>query len=124
LGGGVKKVAGCLNQGALWLCRGLADTFRAEFVRSASKAGITCIARMLPEATGAMWTDAKLTKRKSQKILAHLLDWFKKPFTAKEPDVDAFGTKLQVKQNYDSFQLTSKRGKKQSEDDIKKSNTG
>jgi hypothetical protein len=69
---------------------------------------------MSAEATSAMWwTDAKLKKRKSWKISAHLLDWFKKPVTAKEPDVDAFGTRPQVKQKYDSFQLTSKKGKKQ-----------
>jgi hypothetical protein len=30
------------------------------------------------------------------------------------------GTRLQVKQNHDSFALTRKKGKKQSEDDIKK----
>jgi hypothetical protein len=58
---------------------------------------------MSPEATNAMWTDAKMTKRKSQKILEHLLDWFKKPVTAKEPDVDAFGNRPQVKRKYDSF---------------------
>jgi hypothetical protein len=56
----------------------------------------------------------------SWKISAHLLDWFKKPVTAKEPDIDAFGTRPQVKRKYDSFQLTSKKDKKQSEDDIKK----
>ena len=53
---------------------------------------VTCIFRMSPKATAAMWTDAKLTKTKSRKISSHLLDWFKQPITAKEPDVDAFGT--------------------------------
>jgi hypothetical protein len=67
-----------------------------------------------------MWTDAKMTKSKSRKISSHLLDWFKTPITAKEPDVDAFGTQPQVKRNYDSFRLTSEKGKKQSEDAIKK----
>jgi hypothetical protein len=120
LGAGAEKVAGSLNKGALWLCRGLADTYRDEFVQSASRAGITCISRMSAKATGAMWTDAKVTKRKSRKISAHLFDWFKKPITAKERDVDAFGTTPQVKRKYDSFQMTSERGKKMSEDDIKK----
>jgi hypothetical protein len=41
-------------------------------------------------------------------------------YTAKEPDVDAFGKRPQVKQKYASFQLTSEERKKQSEDDIKK----
>jgi hypothetical protein len=59
---------------------------------------------MSPEAIGTMWMDAKMTKSK----------------TAKEPDVDAFGTRPQVKRKYDSFQLTSEKGKKQSEEDIKK----
>jgi hypothetical protein len=120
LGAGAEKVADGLNKGALWLCMGLAHLFRAEYVQSASRAGITCITRMSPEATGAMWTDAKMTKSKSRKISEHLLDWFKKPITAKEPDVDAFGTRPQVKRKYDSFQLTSEKGKKQSEEDIKK----
>jgi hypothetical protein len=75
---------------------------------------------MSAKATGAMWTDAKMTKRKSRKISAHLLDWFKRPVTAKETDVDAFGTRPQVKRKYDSIQLTSEKGKKQSEEDIKK----
>jgi hypothetical protein len=120
LGSGAETVADSLNKGALWLCRGLTDFFRAEFVHSAAHAGVTCIARMSPEATGAMWTDAKLTKGKSRKISSHLLDWFKQPITAKEPDVDAFGIRPQVKRKYDSFQLTSEKGKKQSDDDIKK----
>jgi hypothetical protein len=120
LGAGAQKVVGGLNSGALWLCRGLADLFTGEFVQSADHAGITCISRMSAEATGAMWTDAKLTKGKSRKISAHLLDWFKKPVTAKEPDVDAFGARPQVKRKYDSYELTSEKGKKQSDDDIKK----
>ena len=67
LGAGAEKVVGSLDQGALWLCRGLAGLFTAEFVQSAARAGITCISRMSAEATGAMWTDAKLTKGKSRK---------------------------------------------------------
>jgi hypothetical protein len=120
LGAGAEKVAGTLNEGALWLCRGLADLYKAEFGQSASCAGLTYITRMSAEATGAMWTDAKMTKSKSWKILSHLLDWFKKPITAKEQDVDSFGNRTQVKRKYDSFWLTSEKGKKQSEEDIKK----
>jgi hypothetical protein len=120
LGAGAKKGAVSLNEGALWLCGGLADIFRDEFVQAAACAGATCISRMSAEATAVMWTNTKLTKAKSRKILGHLLDWFKKPITAKEPDVDAFGKRLQVKQKYASFQLTSEKGKKQSKDDIKK----
>ncbi len=97
---GAKKVADSLNRGAVWLCRGLADLYRAECVQAASCAVITCISRMSVEATGAMWTDAKRTKSKSRKISQHLLDWFKKPITAKEPDVDAFATRPQVKWKY------------------------
>jgi hypothetical protein len=67
LGSGAEKVADGLDQGALWLCRGLLDPFKAEFVQSATRAGITCISRMSAQATGAMWTDAKLTKGKSRK---------------------------------------------------------
>jgi hypothetical protein len=120
LGAGAEKVAGSMNKGALWLCRGLANRYKDEFVQAASHAGITCMSRMSPKATGAMWTDAKGTKRKSRKISAHLFDWFKKPITAKELDVDAFGMTPQVKRKYGSFQFTSEQGKKQSEDDIKK----
>jgi hypothetical protein len=61
-----------------------------------------------------MWTD------ESRKILSHLLDWFKQPITAKEPDVDALAGQNRVKRKYDSYQITSQKGKKQSEDDIKK----
>jgi hypothetical protein len=56
----------------------------------------------------------------SRKISAHLFDWFKQPVTAKEPDADAFGTRPQVKRKYDTCMMTSEKGKKQSEDDIKK----
>jgi hypothetical protein len=105
---------------ALWLCRILADLHKREYAQSAARAGVICISPMSAKATGAMWTDAKMTKRKSRKISAHLLDWFKRPVTAKETDVDAFGTRPQVKRKYDSIQLTSEKGKKQSEEDIKK----
>jgi hypothetical protein len=74
LGAGAETVAGTFNQGAMWLCRGLADGYHDEFLQSASRAGITCISRMSAKATGAMWTDAKVTKRKSRKISAHLFD--------------------------------------------------
>jgi hypothetical protein len=47
----------------LWLCRGLDNLFRAEFVQWASNAGITCISWMSPEATSAtMRTDAKIRR--------------------------------------------------------------
>jgi hypothetical protein len=82
LGAGAKKVADSLNKGVMWLCRELADIYRAEFLRAAAHAGVTCTSRMSTKATAAMWTDAKLTKGKSRKISAHLLDWFKKPVTA------------------------------------------
>ncbi len=96
------------------------DLFRFEFAHSAARAGVTCISRMSPKATAAMWTDAKLTKTKSRKISSHLLDWFKQPITAKEPDVDALAGQNRVKRKYDSYQITSQKGKKQSEHDIKK----
>jgi hypothetical protein len=89
-------------------------------VQAASHAGITCITRISAETTGAMWTDAKMTKSKSRKISSHLLDWFKKPIIAKEPDEDAFGNRTQVKRKYGSFRLTLERRKKQSEEDIRK----
>jgi hypothetical protein len=76
---------------------------------------------MSPKGAMAMWMDhAKLTKSKSQKILSHLLDWFKQPITAKEPDVNAFAGRKHVKRKYDSYQITLQKGKKQLEDDIKK----
>ena len=105
LGAGAEKVAGTLNKGAMWLCRGLAESYKDEFMQSASHAGIACIARMSAKATGAMWTDAKVTKRKSRKISAHLFHWFKKPITAKELDVDSFGMTPQVKRKYDSTSI-------------------
>jgi hypothetical protein len=60
----------------------------------------------------------KSDKEEVTKISAHLFDWFKKPITAKELDVDAFGMTPLVERKYDSFQSTSKKGKNQSEDDI------
>ena len=120
LGGGAVNVVGGLHKGALWLCRGMQDLFGLEFTHSAARAGVTCISRMSPKATAAMWTDAKLLKTKSRKILLHLLDWFKQPITAKEPDVDALAGQNRVKRKYDSYQIRSQKGKKQSEDDIKK----
>jgi hypothetical protein len=53
---------------------GLADIYRAEFAQTAAHAGITCIPRMSAKATGAMWTNAILTKWKSRKISAYQLD--------------------------------------------------
>jgi hypothetical protein len=96
------------------------DLFGLEFTHSAARAGVTCISRMSPKATAAMWTDAKLTKTKSRKISSHLLDWFKQPITTKEPDVDALAGQNRVNRKYDSYQIRSQKGKKQSEDDIKK----
>lgn len=43
LGAGAEKVADSFNKGALWLCGGLADIFRDEFVQAAARAGVTCI---------------------------------------------------------------------------------
>jgi hypothetical protein len=57
LGAGTEKVADILKKGALWLCKGLADLFTADFAQSAARDGITCISRISAEATGAMWTD-------------------------------------------------------------------
>ena len=95
----------------------------AEFVQSAARAGITCVSIMSAEAAGAMWTDVKLTKWKLQKISAHLLDWFKKPVTAKEPDADSFGTRPRIKRNYDTCELMSEKGKQQSQDDVHEKTT-
>jgi hypothetical protein len=120
LGAGTETVVDNLHNGALWLCRILADLYKREFAQSATRAGVICITRMSPKGTAAMWTDAKLTKSKSRKISSHLFDWFKQPITAKEPDVDAFAGRRHVKRTYDSYQMTSQKGKKQSEDDIKK----
>jgi hypothetical protein len=120
LGGGAENVVGGLHKRALWLCRGMQDLFGLEFTHSATRAGVTCISRMSPKATPAMWTDAKLTKTKSRKISSHLLDWFKQPITAKEPGVDTLDGQNKAKRKYDSYQITSQKGKKQSEDDIKK----
>jgi hypothetical protein len=76
---------------------------------------------MSAKATGAMWTDAKMTKSKSRKISSHSTRLVQEePITANEPDVDAFGSRTQVKRKYDYFRLTSEKGKKQSEEDIKK----
>jgi hypothetical protein len=120
LGGGAVNVVGGLHKGALWLCREMQDLFGLEFTHSVACAGATCISRMSLKATAAMWTDVKLTKTKSRKILSHLLDWFKQPITAKEPDLDALAGQNIVKRKYDSYQITAQKGKKQSEDDIKK----
>jgi hypothetical protein len=96
LGAGTEKVVDNLHNGALWLCRVLADLYKQEFTQSAARAGVVSISRMSPKGTAAMWTDAKLTKSKSRKISSHLLDWFKQPITAKESDVDAFAGKQHV----------------------------
>jgi hypothetical protein len=124
LGAGTETVVDNLRNGALWLCRILADLYKQEFAQSATRAGVICITQMYPKGTAAMWTDVKLTKSKSQKILSHLFDWFKQPITANEPDVDAFAGRRHVKRTYDSYQMISQKGKKQSEDDIKKRRHG
>jgi hypothetical protein len=67
---------------------------------------------MYPNASAAMWTDAKLTK--SQKISSHLLDCIKRPITAKELDIDALAGKNHDKRKHDSYQMMS-----QSKDNIK-----
>jgi hypothetical protein len=69
LGGGAASVLGGLNQGALWLCRGMQFAFSPELSHSAARAGVTCITRMSPKASAAMWTDAKLTEDTSRNII-------------------------------------------------------
>jgi hypothetical protein len=120
LGAGLENVVDNMHNGALWLCRVLDNSYKQEFTQSTACAGVICISRMSPKSTAAMWTDAKLTKSKSQKISLHLLDWFKQPITAKELEVDALAGRKHVKRKYDTFKMTLQKGKKQSEDDIKK----
>jgi hypothetical protein len=75
---------------------------------------------MSPEATAVMWHEAKVAKSKQRTIVKHLHDWFGKPITAKEKDVDGLAGKTYVKRRYGAYTFRSKKGKKESEDDIKK----
>jgi hypothetical protein len=95
VGGGVRSPEG-LDVGALWLGKRLFETHRDEFTRVASTSGITVTKRMSPESTAAMWHDALVTKTKQRKIAKHLFDWFGRPITAKEKDVDALAGKAYV----------------------------
>ena len=118
-GAGAETVIDGLHKGALWLCRIMAQLYKDEYAHSAARAGVSCISRMSPKATAAMFTAAKLTKAKSRIISAHLSAWCKQPITAKETDVDALAGKQYVKRKYDKHRMTLKKGKKQSADDIK-----
>ena len=114
LGAGAETTVDGLHKGAIWLCKGITEVYKAEYAHSAAGAGLSCISRMSPKATAAMWTDAKLTKTKSRKVSSHLSHWFKQPITAKEQDVDALAGRQHVKRKYDSYEMTSQKGKKQS----------
>jgi hypothetical protein len=72
LGAGTETVVDNLHNGALWLCRILADLYKQEFAQSVTRVGVICITRMYPKGTAAMWMDVKLTKSKSQKIFQML----------------------------------------------------
>jgi hypothetical protein len=119
VGAGVRSPEG-LDVGALWLGKRLFETHRAEFTSVASSIGITVAKRMSPESTAAMWHDALVTKTKQRKIAKHLFDWFGSPITAKERDVDALAGKSYVKRRYGSHSFRSRKGKKESDDDIKR----
>jgi hypothetical protein len=119
VGGGVRSPEG-LDVGALWLGKRLFETNPDEFTSVASTSGITVTKRMSPESTAAMWHDALVTKTKQRKIAKHLFDWFGRPITAKEIDVDALAGKSYVKRRYGSYSFRSRKGKKESDDDIKR----
>jgi hypothetical protein len=59
-----------------------------------------------------MLHDALLTKTKQRKIFRHLLDWFGRPNTAKERDVDALAGQAYVKRRYGDHSFLSRLGKK------------
>jgi hypothetical protein len=120
LGGGCTSPTG-LNLGALWLSQKLANTYRDEYIECAANANITVVNRIMsPEATAAMWHVAKVAKSKQRNIAKHLHSWFGKPITAKETDVDALAGKTYVRRRYGAYSFRSKKGKKESDDDIKK----
>jgi hypothetical protein len=77
-----------LEVGALWIEKCLTEANQSEFATCLSRAGITVMARMSPEATAAMWHDALVTNTKQRKLARHLFVWFVHPITAKEKDVD------------------------------------
>jgi hypothetical protein len=110
VGGGVRSPEG-LNVGALWLGKRLFETHRDEFTLVASTIGITVTKRMSPESTAAMWHDPLVMKTKQRKIAKHLFDWFGRPITAKEKDVDALAGKLYVKRRYGLYSFRSRKGK-------------
>ena len=87
--------------GALWLGKRLFETHRDEFTTVALTSGITSVTKIMsPESTAAMWHDALVTKTKQRKIAKHLFDWFGRPITAKEKDVDALAGKSYVQRRY------------------------
>jgi hypothetical protein len=120
VGGGVRSPEG-LDVGALWVGKRLFETNRDEVTSVAASVGITRVMkRMSPESTAAMWHDALVTKTKQRKIAKHLFDWFGRPITAKEMDVDALAGKSYVNRRYGSYSFRSRKGKKESDDDIKR----
>jgi hypothetical protein len=72
VGGGAKSPEG-LDVGALWIGKRLTETNRSEFATCSSRAGITVMAQMSPEATAAMRHDALVTKTKQQRKIARRL---------------------------------------------------
>jgi hypothetical protein len=63
----------------------------------ASRAGITLITRMYPDATDAMWHGALVTKAEQMKNSKRPFNWFDQPITAKEKDIDALAGEAYVK---------------------------
>jgi hypothetical protein len=106
VGGGGRSLEG-LDVGALWLGGRLFETHRDKFTSVASTVGITVTKRMSPESTAAVWHDALVTKTKQRKIAKHLFDWFGRPITAKEKDVDALAGKSYVKRRHGSYSFRS-----------------
>jgi hypothetical protein len=75
VGGGAKSPQGLLDVCALWIGKRLTETNQSEFATScSSRAGITVMARMSPEAIAAMWHHALVTKTKQRKITRHLFN--------------------------------------------------
>jgi hypothetical protein len=106
VGSGIKSPEG-LDVSALWIGKWLTETNRNEFTTCSSRAGITVMDRMSPEATAAMWHDALVTKTKQRKISRHLFGWFGRPITAKERDVDALAGQACVKRQYGDHSFLS-----------------
>jgi hypothetical protein len=75
-GGGIKSPKG-LDVGPLWLGKRLTETKHCEFTTCSLRAGggIMVTTRMSPEATGAMWHDALVTKTEQRKNFGQILSW-------------------------------------------------